>query len=56
MSGISYILTLSEKIKFLQPPVDRYLLNTVSSDRHMLRDSKKNVLSVTITGNVTISR
>ena len=44
------------EIKFLLLCLDRYLFSVVSGNRYLPRGSKENVLSTTITGNITISR
>ena len=41
------------KMKFLLLCLDRYLFNVVSGNIYLPRCSKENVLSITITGNVT---
>ena len=46
MSGNSYILLC----------LDRYLFSVVSGNRYLSNGSKENVLSTTITGNITIPR
>ena len=43
-------------VKFLLLPLDRYLFRVVIDDRHIPVSSKENVLSVTITESVTVSR
>ena len=44
------------KMKFLLTCLDRYLFSVVISNRYLPRSSKENVLSITINGNVTMSR
>ena len=42
--------------KFLLLCLDRYLFSVVSDNRYLPRFSRENVLSITITGDVTMSR
>ena len=42
------------KMKFLLIFLDRYLLNVVIDNRYVPRGNKENVLSIAITGNVTL--
>ena len=44
------------KMKYLIIFLERYLLNVVIGNRYQPRGSKENVLSNTITGNVTMAR
>ena len=44
------------KIKFLQLFLDGYLFIVVIGNRYLPRGGKENVLYITITGNVTMSR
>ena len=44
------------KMKFLLLWLDRCLFSVVSGNRYLLRGSKENVLSTSITGNITLSR
>ena len=44
------------KMKFLLLCMDKYLFSVVSDNRYLPRTSKGNVLSTTITGNVTMPR
>ena len=44
------------KMKFLERCLDRYVFSVVNGNRYLPRGSKENVLSTTITGNVTIFR
>ena len=44
------------EIKFLLLCLDRYVFSVVSGNRYLSRGNNENVLSITITGNVTISR
>ena len=44
------------KIKFLQLFLDGYLFTVVIGNRYLPRGGKENVLYITITGNVTMSR
>ena len=55
MSGISYILRWSNKNTF-SITTSEYLFSMVSGDRYLARGSKGNILCVTITGTVTVSR
>ena len=55
-SGNSYILRWSSKNDFLLLCLDMYLFSVVSGYRYLPRGSKENVLSITITRNVTMSR
>ena len=53
------IVILSEevvKMKFVLLCLDRYLFSVVSGNGYLPRGSKENMLSTTITGNVTMSR
>ena len=43
------------KMNFLPLCLDRYLFSVVSGNRYLFRGSKENVLSITITGNITMS-
>ena len=44
------------KMKFLLLCLDRYLCSVVSGNGYLPRGSKENILSTTITGNLTMSR
>ena len=44
------------KMKFLLICLDRYLFSLVRGNRYLCRGSVENVLSITITGNVTMFR
>ena len=44
------------KMNFLLLCLDRYLFILVTGNRYLCRGSVENVLSITITGNVTMSR
>ena len=44
------------KMNFLLLCLDRYAFSVVIGYRYLPRGSKENVLSITITGNVTMSR
>ena len=44
------------KLKFLLLGLDRYLFSVVRGNRYLPRGSEENALSITITGNVTMSR
>ena len=44
------------KMKILLQYLDRYLLSVVRDNRYLPRGSKEKVLSITITGSVTMSR
>ena len=56
MSSKSYISDEVVKMNFLLLCRDRYLFRVVSGNRYLPRGSNENVLSTTITGNVTMSR
>ena len=42
--------------EILDPPLNRYLFSVVNGNRYLPRGSKENVLSITITENVTMPR
>ena len=44
------------QMNFILLCLDKYLFNVVGHKRYLPRVSKENVLSITITGNVTVSR
>ena len=44
------------KIQFILLCMDRYLHSVVSGNKYLPRDGKENVLSTTITMNLTMSR
>ena len=53
------IVILSEevvKMEFFLLYLDRYLFSVVSGSRYLPKGSKESVLSITIAGNVTVSR